>query len=423
MHNTRSLAKRILSQFVHDKGALVLLFVTPIITLLLLGVLFSSEASAPRIATVHLPSSFQTALEQQDVRIQDVAEIQAERLLDDGDVDAVLRIKDGTTLSIKAEGSDPSKTAAVVNVVYGALNESREKAAEAIKADLAEQKNDLARLFQEAQGREDAMKAAMQNLISKVPSYLRAQAIASIAGLMGQGPSSVNLESLSVDVTKYMAIQDTDISYLHGNENRGAFDYYGPVVIGLLLFVFVFLTTGISLMNERGFGALSRFLATPVKATQVAGGYTLGFGLPALIQTGLILWLALAFVGFPNEGNVFLVVLAGVLITLVSMTLGLFVSSLASSSFRIIHLMLLFMIPQILLCGLFDLSGSPAWLQTLSGCLPLTQGVDALRAVMLQGATLADLTQNLLVLTGYIVVFFLLTAWAFRKKRAKGSVA
>ncbi len=423
MHNTRSLAKRILSQFVHDKGTLILLFVTPIITLLLLGALLNSEASTPRIATVHLPSSFQTALEQQEAHIQDVTEIQAERLLDDGDVDAVLRIKDGTMLSIKAEGSDSSKTAAVVNVVYGALNESREKAAEAIEADLAEQKNDLARLFQEAQGREDAMRAALQNLISKVPPYLRSQVIASTAGLIGQGSSSVDLESLSVDVTKYMAIQDTDISYLHGNENRGAFDYYGPVVIGLLLFVFVFLTTGISLMNERGFGALSRFLTTSVKATQVAGGYVIGFGLPALIQTGLILWLALAFVGFPSEGNVFLVVLVGALIALASMTLGLFVSGLVSSPFRIIQLMLLFMIPQILLCGLFDLSGSSAWLQALSECLPLTQGIDALRAIMLQGAALADITQNLLVLAGYIVAFFFLTAWAFRKKRAKGTVA
>ena len=104
---------------------------------------------------------------------------------------------------------------------------------------------------------------------------------------------------------------------------------------------------------------------------------------------------------------------------LVSVTLGLLVSGLASSAFQVIQLMLLFVVPQILLSGLFDLSSAPGWLQAISACLPLTYGVDALRAVMLRGAGLLQIGFDLAVIWAFVAAFFALAQVGFRKKRAK----
>lgn len=128
--------------------------------------------------------------------------------------------------------------------------------------------------------------------------------------------------------------------------------------------------------------------------------------------------IALTVIGFPCEGNVALVVLTAVSLALVSVTMGLLVSGLASSAFQVMQLMLLFVVPQILLSGLFDLSTAPVWLQAISSCLPLTYGVDALRAVMLRGAGITQVGHGLAVVWGFVLTFFVLAAMGFRKKRA-----
>lgn len=196
------------------------------------------------------------------------------------------------------------------------------------------------------------------------------------------------------------------------------FDFYGPVFIGLFLFAFTFITSGMSLVTERMGGTMTRFLATPVNAGQILGGYTLAFGLLACIQSAIILWVALTFIGFPNEGGLALVVFICITLAMVSVALGLLVSGLAATPFQVIQLILLFVVPQILLCGLFDLSGAPDWLAALSGFMPLTYGVDALRAVMLRGADLGAVGFDLAVLRGFLALFFALAAIGFRKKRA-----
>lgn len=207
-------------------------------------------------------------------------------------------------------------------------------------------------------------------------------------------------------------------SYLHGNKDWKMFDFYGPVFIGIFLFMFTFITSGMSLVTERTAGTMQRFLATPVRPLNVLGGYTLGFGTLACVQSAVILWAALTFIHFPNEGNVWLVILMTVSLALVSVTLGLLVSGLARTAFHVIQLIILFVVPQILLCGLFDLSAAPSWLRVLSKCMPVTYGVEALRDIMLRGWGFDRIWRDFAVVWGFVAVFFLLAALGFRKKRA-----
>ena len=64
-------------------------------------------------------------------------------------------------------------------------------------------------------------------------------------------------------------------------------------------------------------------------------------------------------------------------------------------------------------------SGAPDWLAALSAFMPVTYGVDALRAVMLRGADLAAVGFDLAVLWGFLALFFALAAASFRKKRVR----
>ena len=223
----------------------------------------------------------------------------------------------------------------------------------------------------------------------------------------------------SLEISDYLPVSEVEVTYLHGSDDWKMFDFYGPVFIGIFLFVFVFLTSGMSLVNERSAGTMERFLATPVRPPQVLGGYLVGFGLLAALQSTVVLWFALNVIGFPNEGSIVLIVAVVVLLALASVSLGLLVSGLASSAFQVIQLMLVFVVPQVLLSGLFDLSSAPQWLQVLGRCFPVTYGVDALRSIMLRGASLETIWPDLAIVAGFVALFFVLASIGFRKKRAR----
>ncbi len=420
MRKTLAVARRILSQFMHDKRTIALLFVAPIVVLWLLSVLLGADAYEPRIATVSLPATYQQALEDQDARIQDVPADEAERLLRADDVDAVLRMKDGSTLEIWAEGSDSTKTAAVAAVAASAMADLQSAASDQMQADIDRKKADIEQAQKDAEAKQEEMRDAIEQVMLSLPPGALASLPASLQdALDGSQEGVVSVDDFSIDPSSYLPVQDVETTYLHGNEDWKMFDFYGPVFIGIFLFAFTFLTSGMSLVNERSAGTMARFLATPVKPAQILGGYSLGFGALALVQSAVILVVALGFIGFPNEGNLALVVVAAVSMALVSVTLGLLVSGLASNAFQVIQLMLLFVVPQILLSGLFDLSSAPEWLQVLGQCLPVTYGVDALRAIMLRGADFASVWPDLAVVWGFIALFFVLAALGFRKKRAR----
>lgn len=372
MTSVFAIVRRILTQFALDKRTLALLFVAPLVVLWLLSVILGADTVGPKIATVDLPAEFQAQLEQTDAHITETDADEASALLANNDVAAVLSMEGEHTLRVELEGTDSTKSAAVLAVCAEALGELRGDAAEEMEAAIADKRAEV--------------------------------------GMA---------EDFSMNMSDYLPVENMKTAYLHGNEDWRMFDFYGPVFVGIFLFVFTFITSGMSLVTERMGGTMTRFLATPVNAGQILGGYTLAFGLLAYLQSAIILWVALTFIGFPNEGNLGLVVFTCVSMAMVSVALGLLVSGLAATPFQVIQLILLFVVPQILLCGLFDLSGAPDWLAALSAFMPVTYGVDALRAVMLRGADLAAVGFDLAVLWGFLALFFALAAASFRKKRVR----
>lgn len=419
MSRVFAIARRILSQFGHDKRTLGLLFIAPLVVLWLLSVLLGADAVGPSIATVDLPDQFMSALAEQDARIQDVNEDEARSLIEANEVSAVLRMRDSTTLEIYAEGSNSTQTAAVISVVSSAFSDVQKDAADQLQVDMEQRKEDVQAAIDEMQAKRDQARADIESIAATLPAPVADHLPDSLSSWAEGEDPIISIEEFQVSMEDYLPVSDVEVTYLHGSEDWLMFDFYGPIFIGLFLFVFVFITSGMSLVNERAAGTMERFLASPVKPVQILGGYTLGFGMLALVQVVVILSVSLTLIGFPNEGSIALVVLLAVSLAIASVTLGLLVSGLANSPFQVIQLMLLFVVPQILLCGIFDLAAAPGWLKVLSQCLPLTYGVDGLQSVMLRGAGLADIWIDLAVIWMFIAVFFICSAIGFRKKRAR----
>jgi ABC-2 type transport system permease protein len=192
-------------------------------------------------------------------------------------------------------------------------------------------------------------------------------------------------------------------------------DFLIPGLLGMNLMGSGLWGVGFSVVQARTKGLLKRFLATPMRK----GHYLLSYMLSRLLF--LIIEVA-ALIGF--GWLVFDVGVRGSLIALGLVTLvgafsfaglGLLVASRAKTIEAVSGLMNLVMLPMWILSGtFFSYARFPDAMQPFVKALPLTGLNDALRGVMIEGASLVHVAVPLGVVAGWGLVSFLVAVKIFR---------
>ncbi|MGL5693853.1 MAG: ABC transporter permease [Peptostreptococcaceae bacterium] len=177
------------------------------------------------------------------------------------------------------------------------------------------------------------------------------------------------------------------------------------------------LLAGISFLRERISGTLERLMATPIKRWEIVTGYFLGFGVFVMIQTVLIQLFMVHVLEITIKGSSYVVLLINILLAAGSLSLGTLLSTFAKNEFQLIQFIPIVIVPQIMFCGIFSLREAPMWVNALSKVFPLTYAADALSSVILRGATISNVTLDILILTCYAVLFIVLNALALKKYR------
>lgn len=203
----------------------------------------------------------------------------------------------------------------------------------------------------------------------------------------------------------------------YGSNNMATIDYLGPVLIGFFIFFFVFLISGVSFLRERTTGTLERLLATPIKRYEIVLGYLIGFGLFTIFQSAIISLYSIWVLDIYNAGNILSIMVVTIVIALCALSFGMFLSAYANNELQIIQFIPLVIVPQAFFSGLFPIRGMIEPLQILSKAMPLTYAAEALRDVMISGATIMDVLPDLGVLLGFTFVFAMLNIIALKKHR------
>jgi ABC-2 type transport system permease protein len=210
----------------------------------------------------------------------------------------------------------------------------------------------------------------------------------------------------------------TLLKYVFDGE-PATFDRIGGPLVGLFPFVLMFVITSIAMLRERTSGTLERLMSLPLAKLDLLLGYGLAFALVAALQAGITAAIAFGPLGLDTAGSPWLVVLLAVANAVLGMALGLFMSAFARTEFQAVQFMPAFVLPQILLAGLFvprDLM-APA-LEYLSDLLPLTYAYDALARVTQEGAVTSRVWVDLAVVVGFIVLSLVLGATTLRRRTA-----
>ena len=200
-------------------------------------------------------------------------------------------------------------------------------------------------------------------------------------------------------------------------DQPGAFDHWGPPILGIFPLIIMFAVTSVATLRERTSGTLERILAMPLGRGDLLGGYVLAFGLVGIVQAAFISAFAFWAYGMEIPGSPFL--LAGVAIAdaILGTAMGLAASAVSRTEFQAVQMMPLLLFPQLFLCGLIvPLDAMPDALQWIAHLVPMTYAIKAADIAIANDSITADYLTNMGVVLGFIVLALVLGGVTLRRR-------
>jgi ABC-2 type transport system permease protein len=207
-----------------------------------------------------------------------------------------------------------------------------------------------------------------------------------------------------------------EVRTLYNPERRTAVQIV-PALIGVILSMTMVIFTAVSIVRERERGNLELLITTPVRPWELMAGKLVPYVFIGLLQTTLILGVGAWLFDVPFAGNLADLYLAAALFIAATLTLGLVISTFASTQFQAFQLAFVTMLPSILLSGfMFPFDGMPPLARDIAQVLPLTHFNDLVRGIVLRGAPLRELGTPVLKLALFLGSGLAIATLRFRKR-------
>lgn len=258
--------------------------------------------------------------------------------------------------------------------------------------------------------------------------YLEDNEIDALIWSDSEGTHIELLEKNSKSAAALEAIQDTNkalqptqneliIDYVYESAGDNQLDSLSYVFLGVISFFFVFILSGMSFVRERFGQTLERMLMTPIRRIDVIGGYTLGYGLLAAVQSVVIILYAVYVLQLQVEGSVALCTLVMILMAFSAVSVGALVSIFANNELQLVQFIPVIIIPQIFFSGLIPIDTIPFGLGNLCYLTPIYYGCTSLEMIMIQGKEVVEIWPWLVGSVVFIGVLFLANVTALKKYR------
>lgn len=215
--------------------------------------------------------------------------------------------------------------------------------------------------------------------------------------------------------TRSADVRPVEIVNFYNPERRAQINTV-PGLIGVILTMTMTIFTGMAIVRERERGNMEMLIATPLSPLELTVGKVMPYVFIGLVQVSLILLLGWFVFQVPVRGALLDVYLAASIYIIATLCLGILISTLARTQFQAMQMAFFLFLPQILLSGfMFPYDGMPRVAQWIAEIFPLTPFLRLIRGVMLRGASLGELWQEMAALAVLIVVILAAAARRFRK--------
>lgn len=210
-----------------------------------------------------------------------------------------------------------------------------------------------------------------------------------------------------------------EIKMLYNPELRGAYNFV-PGVMAMVLLLVCTMMTAITIVRERETGTMEIMLVSPARPLRIIMAKAVPYFLLSVVNITSILLLSVYVLDVPIKGSLLLLLGESFLFTLVSLSLGLLISTRVASQQTALFISLVgLLLPTVMLSGfMFPIENMPLPLRTVSRVVPARWYYNIVRAVMIKGAGLATVLKETLILTGMLLFFMTVAIRSFKIRLA-----
>lgn len=374
MRKILHIIKKEFIQVRRDRGMLMILFVAPLLQLLILGFVISSEVRNIRTVICDLDDSSTSRLLVERIRNSgyfdlawfDTRQNHLHDYLDDGravvavvipsDFSTRLQRGERTSLQVLMDGQDSNTSTIALGYINGILQ-------------------------------------------SEMMDQIEGQ-------LMGsEAAAEVHLISPNLRVWY--------------NEELKNSDYMVPGIVVFLLTMVTTLVAAMGLVREREIGTLEQLLVAPIRKHELLIGKLVPFAVLGLIELVFAISVAKLIYDIPIVGNLGLLLIFTIVYLFTTLGLGLFISATSGTQQQAMFLTLFFLMFFMLMSGfLFPIENMPKTMQIISLLNPMRYFVLVIREIFIKGAVVRHLFHQgvALLIFGAVVFTFAVLRFQSRMK-------
>ncbi|HEY6830369.1 MAG TPA: ABC transporter permease [Gemmatimonadaceae bacterium] len=199
-------------------------------------------------------------------------------------------------------------------------------------------------------------------------------------------------------------------------------DYKHYMVPGILVALVTMIGTLLTAQNiarEKEMGTLEQLNVTPIGKAEFITAKLLPFWVLAMVDLMLGLAVARLVFGVPIRGSLLLLFGSAGLYLIVALAIGLWISTLVETQQQAMFLSFFVIMIYLLMSGLLTpIDSMPHWVQVASLINPVRHFVSISRAILVKGAGIAEIANQLVTLGIFAVGFLTLAIRQYRKRAA-----
>ncbi len=209
----------------------------------------------------------------------------------------------------------------------------------------------------------------------------------------------------------------TSTRMMYNPQMKSAFNFV-PGVMGMILMLICAMMTSVSIVREKERGTMEVLLVSPVKPFSVILAKAIPYFVVSAFILLLVLCLSVFLIKVPITGSLLWVIFVSLLFILVSLSIGILISTLVSKQeVAILISGMVLMLPTMLLSGmLFPVESMPKVLQWISYTVPAKWYIEAIKMMMIQGLGIRYCLDAVLILCGFLTLFTGLSVIKFKDR-------
>ena len=204
---------------------------------------------------------------------------------------------------------------------------------------------------------------------------------------------------------------------LYNPELKSSYNFV-PGIMGMIFILICAMMTSVSIVSEKETGTMDLLLVSPIRPRIIILGKLVPYFALSCMILALILTLGYTVLGLPLSASVFNVVWVSLLYIVLSLSLGLLISTFANN--QVVALLIsavICMLPVVMLSGMiFPIDNMPVLLQWVSAIIPARWYIAAMRTLMIQQLPIGYVITDISLLLGMTLLVLVFAIKNFNRR-------